>query len=905
MNKNKFLFSVLFVLAIIIIPSSRASAATITVDSSGDAVLPSDSLCTLREAIGNANGDTDDTGGDCVSGDVGTDTIIFNAGMTIIPSLGAFNITSSIILDGTSAGTTGTCSSKDLDVIIDGSANVGINIFQLVAGSSGSVIKGFVLQNATAEAIFISDSSESSILCNIVGLDTTGTVLEENDIGIYILSSAGVTIGGLNAGDGNVITGNTTYGIFLDNFSDDTEIYGNIIGLNATGTASVSSAQSGILVVNSDGLVLGNGTASGRNIISGMDTTEFSVGVLIVNGSDNAVIKGNYFGTDITGLVTLPNMTSNIQVCATIECWSDVNPIDGVTIGGGVSGEGNIFGPTADEIGGSGIIIQSADITNVTIQGNSFGVGSDGTTIFSDNSTAGKAIALDGVTNAIIGGTTAGEGNIIAGTGAWGLRIDDSDSVDIYGNFLGFLADGVTPAISGGFSESAMVVSASINVTIGGPATGAGNIFGNSGDNAVQVTVFFQTENLVVQGNYFGVGSDGITQNIADGAINIFSGFNTNLLIGGTAAGEGNTIAYGGYNIFSGSDVSTSVIGNTIFGAAATGIAVVTTTLFDDPAPPATVTILQNNIYNNANMGIDLGKDEDSNIIPEIDTGPNANDASDVDAGPNGYLNYPVLVGAEQVGGDVSIMYSLDVPISVNPYRIEFFTNPSGLALSGYGEGEVYEDYAVQTIESLGSQSFTSTLTGVTLTDNITATVTPCGDIDCLTFLGTSEFSSNVFTGYPEVEETPIRRSSGSSTFASRALAQKVFADYYAEKGKALETSSQGEDILGSGLCPANLIVTDNMKQADHDERFGSYNQKIVTQVALLQSHINRIFAARYDQAAGPVDGIFGPLTRQGVIRLQTVLNDILKPNPLLITDGIVGPFTKDAINNSCGDTLQ
>lgn len=108
--------------------------------------------------------------------------------------------------------------------------------------------------------------------------------------------------------------------------------------------------------------------------------------------------------------------------------------------------------------------------------------------------------------------------------------------------------------------------------------------------------------------------------------------------------------------------------------------------------------------------------------------------------------------------------------------------------------------------------------------------------------------------------------------------------------------------ILGSGSCPTKLIITDNMKQGDHDGKTTKYNNNVeISQVRILQSHINRILATDYEMAAGPRDGSFGPLTRTGVERLQTSLNTTLKPNPILKIDGIVGPFTKASINNSCG----
>ncbi len=109
------------------------------------------------------------------------------------------------------------------------------------------------------------------------------------------------------------------------------------------------------------------------------------------------------------------------------------------------------------------------------------------------------------------------------------------------------------------------------------------------------------------------------------------------------------------------------------------------------------------------------------------------------------------------------------------------------------------------------------------------------------------------------------------------------------------------EEILGSGVCPTELIITDNIKIGARNGLYSDYNKGIVKQVAILQAHINRILSASYKEAAGPVDGIFGPLTNKGVERLQTALNTFLKPKPLLVIDGIIGPFTKAAINNSCG----
>ena len=93
------------------------------------------------------------------------------------------------------------------------------------------------------------------------------------------------------------------------------------------------------------------------------------------------------------------------------------------------------------------------------------------------------------------------------------------------------------------------------------------------------------------------------------------------------------------------------------------------------------------------------------------------------------------------------------------------------------------------------------------------------------------------------------------------------------------------------------------MKKGDRDGKYSSYNKGKVTEVTLLQSHINRILKDEYtEKPAGPEDGIFGILTERGVKRLQTKLNKLLKGiiKKSLIVDGIVGPYTREAINHSC-----
>ena len=113
------------------------------------------------------------------------------------------------------------------------------------------------------------------------------------------------------------------------------------------------------------------------------------------------------------------------------------------------------------------------------------------------------------------------------------------------------------------------------------------------------------------------------------------------------------------------------------------------------------------------------------------------------------------------------------------------------------------------------------------------------------------------------------------------------------------------EEILGSGTCPQHITITQYLRRGGRDGVYDGYTDEVVDEVAILQAHINRILGATYNEAAGPVDGIFGALTERGVRRLQEALNEIVQPNPRLVIDGIVGPFTKAAINNSCGGSHE
>ena len=114
--KKCFFVLVVFLAVIRIARPFTASAATIVVNTNNETSQPGDGLCSLNEAVNNANNPgTDPSNGDCAAADVGvTTTITFSAPMTI-STTNAYVITKPMDIGG-SAGGIGdcvTCKSSD------------------------------------------------------------------------------------------------------------------------------------------------------------------------------------------------------------------------------------------------------------------------------------------------------------------------------------------------------------------------------------------------------------------------------------------------------------------------------------------------------------------------------------------------------------------------------------------------------------------------------------------------------------------------------------------------------------------------------------------------------------------------------------------------------------------------
>jgi hypothetical protein len=177
----------------------------------------------------------------------------------------------------------------------------------------------------------------SKIQGNFIGVDITGsTVLSNQSSGIQVNGT--VLIGGVEAGAGNVISGNSSGsgfgGIFLnfENSLNPVRIEGNFIGTDATGGAALgNSGKPGVLISSNNNIIGGSQTGAG-NVIAG-NSVGIQIGGSTTGTVQNNIIQGNFIGLNRTAGKPLSNALAGIRISAGLN-----NKIGGIN-----AGEGNII----------------------------------------------------------------------------------------------------------------------------------------------------------------------------------------------------------------------------------------------------------------------------------------------------------------------------------------------------------------------------------------------------------------------------------------------------------------------------------------------------------------------------------------------------------------------------------
>jgi hypothetical protein len=447
------------------------------------------------------------------------------------------------------------------------------------------------------------------------------------------------------------------------------ELRGSLAGAGADGLSSLAAPTT------VKGLVVNGFTNDGLNL----------------HGAGGYTITGNYIGVDVSGTIGAGNGASGIFL-------GELGAGAATTIGGTTTSTRNIISSNASRgiyvwaFGAPGISSQ------VRVQGNYIGTDVTGAVGLGVQT---RGITLEFTGGHQIGGSGAGEGNLISGNAGPAIDLNGNASGSgtgannnlIEGNRIGTNAAG-TGAISNAGPAIQMygtidAFSAANGNTIRGNVIAASTTAGAHG-----IAVWGNADNNLYEGNFIGTDSGG-TLDLG----NAGSGIHIEAL--GAFLPTGNTIRS---NVIRFNDLD----GVRILG---TG---------------ASATVTQNAIWSNDGLGIDLGGD-----------GVTGNDPGDGDPGPNDFMNFPLITSAFESGGTLTVNFRLDaVP---GTYRVEMFKNPSGADPSSFGEGQVLASGGNFNHPG-GNLFYVLSFPGVA-GDVITATTTCTNPPTCGAFSSTSEFA--------------------------------------------------------------------------------------------------------------------------------------------------------------------
>jgi hypothetical protein len=640
-------------LALLLAVCATATAATFTVTNTNDSGTGS-----LRQAILDANATT------------GFDTINFNIGsgvQTITPLSPLPTVTDPASLDATTQPGYSGAPIIELNGVNAGFDSAGIRI-----SAGGSLVQGFVINRFTNQ-IVLETAGGNTVAGNYISISVSGTSgFCCSGIGIFITNSPDNLIGGTTVAARNIISGNNTssgnnVGVSITGAtSTGNRVQGNFIGTTPSGAVALGNSGTGVFIGSgASGNFIGGTTAGAGNLISGNRAEGVSL------SAANNQVQGNYIGVDITGTVALGNGVDGIAISGSN------NLIGGTTVAARNIISGNI--QEGIDISRFCCTGNETPITGNLIQGNYIGLNAAGDDAIPNNGGGVRISSINSgvvVSENVVGGTTAGAGNVISGNNADGIELSSFSGTGmntVQGNFIGTNASG-TSAIPNDFSG--IQITGRTNL-IGGTVAGARNVIsGNGGDcggcGGVGVSIIDNgngsnaTGNLV-QGNFIGTDVTGIAplpNRFYGVSISNASG-NT---VGGSVSGAGNVVAYNQYGVLVAAN-NNAGINNQIRG---------------------------NSIHSNTSLGIDLGFN-----------GVTPNDTGDPDTGVNNLQNFPVVLSVSTGGGSTTAQGTLNSAPNAS-YIVELFANNS-CDPSGNGEGQIFLGATTANTGASGNATFSAT----------------------------------------------------------------------------------------------------------------------------------------------------------------------------------------------------
>ncbi|HTR01622.1 MAG TPA: S-layer homology domain-containing protein [Thermoanaerobaculia bacterium] len=147
----------------------------------------------------------------------------------------------------------------------------------LLFGGSGAG-EGNVVSGSAEEGIFLTGGSGAHLQGNRIGTNAAGTEALGNDIGVKATNHTGFVLGGnFNAGEGNLISGNTAQAVLLS--SVGAVVKGNTIGLDVTGQVLLRNGTGIRLDPGATDCVIGSVVNGEGNAIAWNDVGVYNYGV--------------------------------------------------------------------------------------------------------------------------------------------------------------------------------------------------------------------------------------------------------------------------------------------------------------------------------------------------------------------------------------------------------------------------------------------------------------------------------------------------------------------------------------------------------------------------------------------------------------------------------------------------
>ncbi|MBK7145727.1 MAG: right-handed parallel beta-helix repeat-containing protein [Xanthomonadales bacterium] len=323
------------------------------------------------------------------------------------------------------------------------------NADTLVGGNSAPA-RNLISGNA-GSGVYVAgpDGANVRVFGNYIGTDAAGTSAIGNVLDGVNVATGSAKIGFGSAAERNLISGNGNAGIGIGVDASAVQVLGNYLGTNAAGNAAIGNGTG----IRNDGhdSQIGGTLASDGNVISGNDGDGISVGVDAAGGS----IRSNRIGTNVAGTAALGNGLYGVSVRGT-----------GMIIGAPIAGNlisGNVR---------SGITLADT-ASGHSIRGNTIGLDVTGTQALGNQE---DGIDVHGADN-VIGSPGAGAHNVIAANPDYAIYLAaGADGNTIQNNYIGTnpaaaagLGNGFGIYIDGGNGNS-----------IGGTSVGQGNVIANS-----------------------------------------------------------------------------------------------------------------------------------------------------------------------------------------------------------------------------------------------------------------------------------------------------------------------------------------------------------------------------------------------------------------------------------------